>query len=195
MRNQTRDAEATVIRQLLADIPFTEAIELGCGTGKNTEWLAARAVHLTAVDFSAGMMVRAREKLTEHTIRFQQADITQEWDFVTAPVDLITCSLILEHIPELDFVFRQVQRALRPAGVFYVGELHPFRQYLGSKARFDTGADYVLELDCFTHHVSDFVETARANGLQCVALREWFDDNDRTTVPRILAMLFQRNTA
>ena len=48
--NKTRDVEATAIRCLLADAAFAEAIELGCGTGKNTEWLAAKATHLTAVD-------------------------------------------------------------------------------------------------------------------------------------------------
>ena len=51
--NKTRDLEAAAIRQLLADVPFAEVIELGCGTGKNTEWLAATAAHVTAVDFSA----------------------------------------------------------------------------------------------------------------------------------------------
>ena len=38
-------------------------MELGCGTGKNTVWLAGRARALVALDFSDGMLTRARERL------------------------------------------------------------------------------------------------------------------------------------
>jgi len=189
--NKTRDLEATAIRHLLADTAFAEAIEIGCGTGKNTEWLAAKATHLIAVDFSAEMLAQAQAKASSSNIRFQRADITQEWSFVNRPADLITCSLVLEHIPNLAFVFEQASRALKPAGLFYIGELHPFKQYQGSKARFDNGQG-VVEVECYTHHVSEYIALAKNSGFECLELREWFDNNDPTTVPRIIAFLFQK---
>ena len=189
--NKTRDAEAAVIRQLLAEVNFAEVIEIGCGTGKNTEWLAAKAAHITAVDFSAEMLGKARAKIASDKVRFQQADITLEWHFVSRPTDLVTCSLILEHIQDLGFVFEQAGRALKPDGLFYLGELHPFKQYQGSKARFEHG-NGVFELDCFIHHVSDYMVAARQNGFRCVELRECFDDDARTSIPRILALLFRK---
>ena len=193
MRNQTRDTEAAAIRELLAEVDFAEVIEIGCGTGKNTEWLATRATQVTAVDFSTEMLNKARAKIGRDKVRFQQADITQQWAFVTQPVDLITCSLVLEHIQDVGFVFGQAGQALKPGGLFYIGELHPFKQYQGSKARFDDGTG-IFELDCFVHHVSDFMAAGEASGFRCVALREWFDEHDRTNGPRILALLFQKNT-
>lgn len=150
VRNETRDAEAAIIRQLLADASFANVIEIGCGTGKNTEWLATKATQVTAVDFSEEMLAKARAKTDRANVRFQQADITEEWRFVAQPTDLVTCSLILEHIADLGFVFRQASRALVPGGMFYIGELHPFKQYQGSKARFDNGSS-VFELECYTH--------------------------------------------
>ncbi|HEX8657323.1 MAG TPA: class I SAM-dependent methyltransferase [Hymenobacter sp.] len=189
--NKTRDLEATVIRHLLADVAVAEAVEIGCGTGKNTEWLAAKATHLTAVDFSAEMLAKAQAKATRRNIRFQRADITQEWSFVNSPADLITCSLVLEHIPNLGLVFEQASRVLKPAGLFYIGELHPFKQYQGSKARFDNGHG-VVEIECFTHHVSEYVALARNSGFKCLELQEWFDNDDTGTVPRIIAFLFQK---
>lgn len=192
--NKTRDLEAVAIRQLLTEIPFAEVVEIGCGTGKNTEWLATKAAHVTAVDFSADMLAKAQAKITTPTVRFQQADITEAWDFVAAPADLVTCSLLLEHIRDLNFVFQQASRVMRPGGWFYIGELHPFKQYQGSKARFETG-NGVFEVQCFTHHISDFTAAAAQNGFRCVTIREWFDDEDRTTVPRILALLFQKQQA
>jgi ubiquinone/menaquinone biosynthesis C-methylase UbiE len=189
--NKTRDLEAAAIRYLLAEVPFSHAIELGCGTGKNTEWLATKAAQLTAVDFSAEMLSRAKAKLPGGNISFQQADIARKWEFLSVPVDLVTCSLILEHLPELDFVFEQASQALRPGGCFYVGELHPFKQYQGSKARFENGGKEVV-LDCFTHHISDYLAAAYQHGFHCEQLQEWFDEGDRTTVPRIAAFLFRK---
>ncbi|MDB5235614.1 MAG: methyltransferase type 11 [Hymenobacter sp.] len=192
--NKTRDLEAVAIRRMLAAISFAEVIELGCGTGKNTEWLATTAAHVTAVDFSTEMLSKAQAKNAGANVHFQQADITKEWRFASSPVDLITCSLILEHIQELGFVFQQANRALKAGGLFYIGELHPFKQYQGSKARFDNGRGAV-ELECFTHHVSDFMEGAIRNGFQCVQLREWFDDDNRAGIPRILALVFQKSSS
>ena len=189
--NKTRDLEATAIRHLLVDVAVAEAIEIGCGTGKNTEWLATKATQLTGVDFSAEMLAKAQAKATSHNIRFQLADITQEWNFVNSPADLITCSLVLEHIQKLDFVFEQASRALRPAGLFYIGELHPFKQYQGSKARFDNG-QRVVEVECYTHHVSEYLALAKSSNLECLELREWFDSDDPAAAPRIIAFLFQR---
>ncbi|MBF9236700.1 class I SAM-dependent methyltransferase [Hymenobacter sp. BT683] len=191
VQNKTRDLEAVAIRQLLGPIPFSNVLEIGCGTGKNTEWLAAKAAQVTAVDFSAEMLAKAKAKITADNVRFQQADITEAWDFVAAPVDLITCSLILEHIQDLDFVFQQAKQVLKPGGFFYIGELHPFKQYVGSKARFDNGSG-VFELKCYTHHVSDFTESARNNGFICEQIQELFDDNNRESVPRILAFLLSK---
>ena len=114
--NKTRDLEAVAIRQLLAEISFSEVIEIGCGTGKNTEWLAGKAATIIAVDFSTEMLAKAMAKITARNVRFHQADIAHEWDFAVAPVDLVACSLILEHIQHLDFVFRQAAKALKPGG-------------------------------------------------------------------------------
>ncbi|MBC6988347.1 class I SAM-dependent methyltransferase [Hymenobacter sp. BT491] len=189
--NKTRDIEALAIRSVVPPGAFAEAIEIGCGTGKNTEWLASCAAHVTAVDFSAEMLSKAKAKLALPNVDFQQADITNAWAFASTPANLITCSLILEHIENLDFVFQQASEALAAGGLFYVGELHPFKQYQGSKARFDT-AHGVRELECYVHHISDYMESARHHGLRCVAVQEWFDDGDRATTPRVVSFVFQK---
>ncbi|HEV8158108.1 MAG TPA: hypothetical protein VGP58_03700, partial [Pyrinomonadaceae bacterium] len=66
----------------------------------------------------------------------------------------------------------------------------PFKQYQGSKARFDTG-DGVFELECYVHHISEFFAAAKNNDFELVDLKEWFDDNDKTTAPRLIAMIFR----
>lgn len=89
----------------------------------------------------------------------------------------------------MDFVFHEASRVLKENGLFYIGELHPFKQYQGSKARFDT-ASGVFRLECFVHNVSDFFRAAKDNNFECIDLKEWFD-NDQTEVPRVLTMIFK----
>jgi ubiquinone/menaquinone biosynthesis C-methylase UbiE len=191
VENKTRDLEKTACEQVLADILPDSIIELGCGTGKNTEWLAEKATHLTCIDISEDMMSKAREKNKKSNVVFQQADITQPWNFTDRKADLVTCSLILEHIEDLEFIFQQVKDHLKENGHFYVCELHPFKQYSGSKARFETGNGTQV-LTCYNHHISDYLSAAANNELTLVEMNEWFDDSDRSALPRLVSFLFSK---
>jgi len=48
---------------------------------------------------------------------------------------------------------------------------------------------------CFTHHVSDFTTSAKTHGFEIIKLNEYFDENNREAVPRILAILFKKSFA
>src|SRR5690606_17575233 len=88
-KNRTRDLEAVALRTTLAAISFDTCLEIGCGTGKNTEWLVRKALHVTAVDLSAEMLERARKKVSSNKVTFLQADIIQLWHFTTQVYDLV----------------------------------------------------------------------------------------------------------
>ncbi|TDQ08593.1 methyltransferase family protein [Pedobacter metabolipauper] len=189
--NKTRDLEGMALKLSLASISFNNVLEIGCGTGKNTEWLIEKAVQITAVDLSDQMLARAKDKIGSNKVQFKQADITGRWKFRDGLYDLVTFSLILEHIENLDYVFNQASRSLSPGGYVYIGELHPFKQYNGTKARFDTDEGSQI-VDCFNHNVSDFIHAGKKHGLSLVNLDEYFDDNDRSQIPRILTILLKK---
>lgn len=188
--NKTRDLEALALRAELSGVPFDTCLEVGCGTGKNTVWLSEKAKQLLSVDFSEEMLSKAKEKVISGRVQFVQADITQNWSFRNRRYDLVVFSLVLEHIKDLDFIFREVALSLNPGGYVYIGELHPFKQYAGSKARFNTEQGLQV-LECFTHHISEFVSAARKQGLLMVTINEYFDDDDKPGVPRILTLLLK----
>ncbi|MGI9036946.1 MAG: class I SAM-dependent methyltransferase [Pyrinomonadaceae bacterium] len=190
MQNKTRDLETQALRESVSVAAPLDILEIGYGTGKNTKWPWTKAKHLVGADFSAEMLRRAKEKITSKNVEFRQFDLREEWDFAEDSFDLITCSLALEHIENIDFVFEQAQKVLRRNGLFYVGELHPFKQYQGGKARFETDSG-TFELKCFTHHVGDFFEAATRNNFELVELKEWFDDDDKTQIPRLLTLVFK----
>lgn len=190
--NKTRDLEGKAIRELLSGKTFKRCLEIGCGTGKNTEWLITKTRDLVCVDLSEAMLSKAREKVGTRGVTFIRADINRDWEFAAGGFDLVTFSLILEHIEDLNDVFVKAAATLTPGGYIYIGELHPFKQYSGSKARFDTdnGQQTVM---CFNHHVSDFVKAGKENSLSLIELNEYFDDDDRSSVPRILTLLMKKN--
>lgn len=190
-RNKTRDAEAKALRETLASLLFRTCLEIGCGTGKNTQWLTTKASAITAVDLSEEMLAKARFKVPDEKVQFIQADVTKDWQFASKKFDLVTFSLVLEHIENLEPVFAKISASLTNNGYMYVGELHPFKQYTGTKARFETEAGLQI-VPCFNHHISDFTEAAKNCGLYLVDLKEYFDEDDEYNLPRILMLLFQK---
>jgi len=86
--NKTRDLEARSLREMLAELSFNRCLEIGCGTGKNTEWFISRAEQVTAVDFSEEMLAKARAKIPSASVRFIQADITNHGNFKMSPMIL-----------------------------------------------------------------------------------------------------------
>jgi len=188
--NQTRDLEAKSLRETLSNLSIDHCLELGCGTGKNTAWLCTVAKKITAVDLSEEMIAKAKEKINSGQVQFIQADLLNRWTFLHQQFDLITFSLVLEHISNLDHIFQEASKVIANDGYLYVGELHPHKQYAGSKARFETEAG-VHVLQCYTHHISDFINAANKYGFRLAYLQEYFDNDERDAIPRILTLLFR----
>ena len=189
--NKTRDLEALSLQKILQGKSFKHCLEIGCGTGKNTVWLLTICDQITAIDLSNGMLDIAKNKIQSDKVNFIEGDITKDWTFAKDTYDLVTFSLMLEHIEDLDAVFQKLAKLSNTGTRVYIGELHPFKQYAGSKARFETESGIEV-VTCFNHHVTDFIQAANASGFQLLQLDEQFDDADRSQIPRILNLLFEK---
>jgi len=193
--NATRDLDALVLRAQSSEFKGCDVLELGCGTGKNTEWLALYARQILALDFSDGMLDKARARLDGvERVRFVLHDLRQPWPVEEASRDRVLSNLVLEHIEDLRSIFAQAARVLRPGGSFLLSELHPFRQLQGAGAKFVRPEDALVEpVRAFLHDVSEFVSAGFAAGLELRMLEEWRDAGaERASVPRILAMTWQK---
>ena len=188
-RNLTRDLDERVTREVLGERRFGSILEAGCGTGKNTAFYAGIAEGVCAMDFSYGMMVRAREKVRTGNVAFLLADLTRPWPCEEDSFDLVACNLVLEHVQDLSFVFAQAARVLKEGGSFFVCELHPFRQYQGKQAVF-SGAEGETRIPAYVHHISDFIQAADENGLMLSDFREWWHEEDEGKPPRVVEFLF-----
>ncbi|MEO8396647.1 MAG: class I SAM-dependent methyltransferase [Chloroflexota bacterium] len=179
-RNLTRDLDQVVTQQTLGDQHFATILELGCGTGKNTALLAQIADQVIALDFSEGMMARAKARLRAQNVHFSLADLTKRWPIADHSVNLVVCNLVLEHIENLAFIFAEADRVLAQGGQFFISELHPYKQIQGSKARFED-----TQISAFVHHTSEFVNSAQIAGFALRTFREWWHNEDRDKLPRL----------
>lgn len=189
--NLTRDLDRTVTKEKLGGMHFDSILEIGCGTGKNTSFLSTIGYKVNAVDFSEGMINIAKKKSTADNVKFSMLDITNNWPFTDESYDLIVCNLVLEHIDDIFWIFSEAGRSLKKEGKFFICELHPFKQYLGTKAKYtvDTGQ---MEIPSYVHHLSDFTEAGRKNKLSIEEINEWRHKNDEGNVPRLLSILFEK---
>jgi ubiquinone/menaquinone biosynthesis C-methylase UbiE len=88
-------------------------------------------------------------------------------------VDLVVCMLALTHVDDLDPVFAEFARVVRPGGWVVTSDMHPFMTMFGGVAAFPTGeqrlqVDYVPNL---THPPSSYINAFLRAGLsieQCI---------------------------
>ncbi|HMN23019.1 MAG: class I SAM-dependent methyltransferase [Ignavibacteriaceae bacterium] len=191
-KNLTRDLDAEIVRNEFANIKFDSILEIGCGTGKNTNFFSEIADKVNAIDFSEGMILKAKEKIKSGNVQFTQADIIHKLPIETSTIELVACSLILEHIENLDLIFSEANRCLKKKGKIFINELHPFRQYEGKKATFINDGKTTV-IDAFVHNISDFTNAAINNGFKLLKLNEFWHKLDKNKLPRILSLLFVKD--
>jgi ubiquinone/menaquinone biosynthesis C-methylase UbiE len=194
-RNLTRDLDAEVLRRAPLGVDEADVLELGCGTGKNTVWLAERARSVVALDFSSGMLARARERIGAAShVHFVQQDIRGRWPLPDDSIDAVVGNLVLEHVAELAPVYVEAARVLRRGGRLWMCELHPERQRRGGQAHFtDTGSGEIVHVAAYRHTVSEYVNGGIAVGLELRQLGEWLEEGaPEGAPPRLLSVLFHR---
>ena len=192
--NATRDLDARIVRQSPLHLAGARVLELGCGTGKNSEWLAAQARELVALDFSPGMLDVARRRVRAAQVRFVEHDITRPWPVAADSCDVVVGNLVLEHVRELAPIYAEAARVLRPGGELFLCELHPYRQLRGGQAHFeDVETHQIVPVTAFRHSVSEYVNGGLAAGFTLRALGEHLEESVTVdAVPRLLSVLFER---
>ena len=162
---------------------------MGCGTGKNTQWLITRAKELVGIDFSKNMLKIAKKKVRSKKATFINADLNKQWKIKKGSFDLGTINLVLEHIKELDHIFISLFSKLKKGGKCFICEIHPKKQLNGSKVRFKMNK-IETTLDTFPHSEKDYIQTAEKEGFKLLSKKSWYDD--KKDLPRLISFLFEK---
>ncbi len=117
------------LRLLPALGPGATALELGCGGGQNSVWLARRGVRCTALDLSEGQLAHARALAAREgvAIDFRQGSL-EAFDEALPPgerYDLVHSSHALEFVEDPAPVVAAMALRARPGGTVAVSTVHP----------------------------------------------------------------------
>jgi len=165
--------EDPAVRRAVGDVRGLTVLDLGCGTGRHSAWMAAAGAAVTGVDFSEGMLAEARTKPGAGAIRFLLSDLHAPLPFRDSAFDVVVSGLVLEHIGDLDRFFGEARRVLRPGGRAVVSAMHPAMFQRGTQARFtDPESGEVVRPGSVDHHARDIVAAAERAGFVVAALEE-----------------------
>ena len=116
-------------------------LEIGCGSGTDTQFLTEQGFHVTSTDFSTHALSIVRERLPDVSLLLQ--DTREPFPFGNGSFDLVLGSLSLHYFDRATTarIVRELGRLLRPRGLllYRVNSVHD--------PNFQTGQSDLLEQD------------------------------------------------
>ena len=119
-----------VLASFLDPKPDSRIIDIACGNGLTSRRLAALGVQVTAFDFSANLIEKARSRSVPYAgrISYHVRDATDETALLSLGnrgFDAALSNMALFDMPEIEPLFRALRKLLKPGGVFVFSLMHP----------------------------------------------------------------------
>lgn len=115
--------------KLLGEVAGRDVLEVGCGSAPCARWLAEQGAKVVGFDLSAGMLryATAANTATGIDVPLIRAN-AERLPFAAGSFD-IACSAFgaVPFVADLDAVFGEVARVLRPGGAWVFAVTHPIR--------------------------------------------------------------------
>lgn len=137
------EIEKGIIRDFLNSMPATDVLEVGCGTGHWTQYLAEKGFNVTAVDNSEAMLHIAEGK--NIGARFLSAD-AEHLPFRDESFASMISVTMLEFVENRQKALSEMYRVLRKGGKLIIGSLNP-KSVIGVNAATDETFKHARFLD------------------------------------------------
>ncbi len=165
--------EEPLVAGLLGAVRDLDVLDVGCGTGRHALRLAGEGARVTGVDFSTGMLDRARAKSGAASVRFMAQDAAGPLPFEGGSFDRVLSCLVLDHVRDLPGFFSELRRVSRRDGFVVVSVMHPAMMLKGVQARFqDPQTRVEVRPESVANQISDYVRGATAAGLRILEISE-----------------------
>lgn len=94
-------------------------LDIACGEGYGTRFLAADAAAVTGIDIDASTIKKAQATYQQPNLQFKRGSITQIPEAANS-FDMVVSFETLEHVADHEAVLRDVKRVLKENGLFIV---------------------------------------------------------------------------
>jgi len=169
--------EEPMVDGLLGDVNGLALADIGCGTGRHALRLAARGARVTALDFSHGMLEQARKKHGADRVNFIEHDIAKPLPLPDRSFDRVICALVIDHVANLEGLFRELARICRPDGRIIISSMHPAMMLKGVQARFtDPATGIETRPESVPNQLSDYITAIVAAKLHIDHISEHLAD-------------------
>jgi len=180
-QNPLQALEGPLVQQACGNVQGLRVLDMGCGTGRHTLWLAQAGAEVTGIDFSEAMLAKAHEKAKGYSIDLIVHDLHQRLPFETGQFDMVVSGLVLEHIADLAHYFSEIARVLGNSGRAVVSAMHPAMFLRDSQAQFtDPNSGEKIRPGSLPHQLSDLVMGAVSASLELVHFSEHSADAQLT---------------
>ncbi|MBD2089335.1 3-demethylubiquinone-9 3-O-methyltransferase [Microcoleus sp. FACHB-1515] len=93
-------------------------LDVGCGGGYTCEFLASRGAIVSGIDQSQACINSAIEHAKQdYSIEYQQG-FAEKLPYLDDSFDVVICVDVLEHVDNVEKSIAQIQRVLKPGGIF-----------------------------------------------------------------------------
>ena len=113
------------LKPLFPPLQGKDVLDLGCGYGWHCKFAAEQgAVRVLGLDLSSKMIAEARKRSGERQIEYRVCGI-EEYEYPENAWDCVVSNLALHYIENIEAVFQNVHRTLKPDGIFLFNIEHP----------------------------------------------------------------------
>jgi SAM-dependent methyltransferase len=150
-------------------------LDFACGSGRIGQWLARErgVAAIDGVDISPEMLTLARARGVYR--RVVEADI--QATTLDGPYDGGVCSMASCHLPELQPLYQEAARLIRPGGHFMLADFHQHFLLKGIPTHFPREGKEPAAIRNYVHFISDHFAAGAAAHWRLVDLRERFIDS------------------
>jgi ubiquinone/menaquinone biosynthesis C-methylase UbiE len=109
-----------------------KVLDLGCGTGSDLAEMQSRGASIFGIDASKEMVRIARETLPDADIK---VGVFENIPFPDQSFDIVISKWAFQTSPDIDPIYSEIARVLKPNGQLIYLSSHPVRQFIEKKRK------------------------------------------------------------
>jgi 2-polyprenyl-3-methyl-5-hydroxy-6-metoxy-1,4-benzoquinol methylase len=165
------------ILKIIGNVKGKEILDLGCGTGKWSIILNKKGAKVTSVDNSKEMLdvLNKKIKLEKLKINTLKKDISKLK--LNKKFDIIVMGLVMNHIKNLDKLFKIIRAHLKSGGIFLMSDPVYFPEVKKPTTKEIKILENKYRVKQYVHPEQEIKGLAKKNGLTIMEIKKLAVDN------------------